>query len=100
MENNIVKNFESLNISLDTAKNIPINKTNEEDMTCTDSDCVKSINLKANSLQCNSYERYVHYRCTNMPAYLIEYFVKKEKEIDLQHVHSRFKRDRRGRKRC
>ena len=46
-------------------------------MTCTDSDCVKSINLKENSLQCNSYERFVHYRCTNMPAYMIEYFVKK-----------------------
>ena len=77
MENNIVKNSESLNISLDTAKNIPINKTNEEDMTCTDSECVKSINLKENSLQYNSCERYVHYRCTNMPAYMIEYFVKK-----------------------
>ena len=77
MENNIVKNFQSLNISLDTAKNILINKKNEEDMTCTDLDCLKSINLKKNSLQCNSCERYVHYRCPNMPAYMIEYFVKK-----------------------
>lgn len=77
MEKNITKKFESLNISSNGSQSISTDKKESKKLVCSDSECTETPDLRENSLQCYGCERYVHYHCTNMPAYMIEYFIKK-----------------------
>ena len=78
MAKNITKNFESLNISSNGSQSISTDKKESKKLVCSDFECTETPDLRENSLQrCDGCERYVHYQCTNMPAYMIEYFIKK-----------------------
>ena len=77
MEKNITKNFKSLNISSNGSQSISTDKKESKKLVCSDSECTETQDLRENSLQYYGCERYVHYQSTNMPAYMIEDFIKK-----------------------
>ena len=60
----------SINKSLIEAEDTP-------DQVCSPRECTKTPELYITSLQCNTCDRSVHYRCTGLPPYMIEFFVKK-----------------------
>ena len=71
MERNITKNFESLNISSNSSQSISTDKKESKKLVCSDSESTETPDLRENSLQCYGCEKYVHYQCRNMPAYMI-----------------------------
>ena len=68
--------------TLDDSQNSQNNQSliEEEDtphQVCSQNQCRKTPQLYISSLQCNACNRYVHYRCTGLPPYMIEFFIRK-----------------------
>ena len=47
------------------------------DQVCSPKECTKTPELYVASLKCSACDRPVHYRCTGLPHYMIEFFTKK-----------------------
>lgn len=47
------------------------------DQVCSPKECTKTPELYITSLKCHTCDRSVHYRCTGLPPYMIEFFARK-----------------------
>ena len=63
--------------TLDDSKNRSLIEEEDTQQVCSQTQCKKTPELYVASLKCNTCGRSVHYRCTGLPPYMIEFFVRR-----------------------